>query len=93
MEVIVAGATGFVGKAVVAQCIANPKIAVVHVLTRRNIDVDLNSSPKVHVILHQDFQNYPQQLLEQLQASQGCIWYCYSAIVISITIKSTESEC
>lgn len=91
MEVIVAGATGFVGKEVVAQCIANPKIALVHVLTRRDIDVHLNSSPKVHVILHQDFQNYPQQLLEQLQSSRGCIWYSSSPQVVSL--KSDEREC
>lgn len=68
------GATGFVGREAVAQCIANPEISSILVLTRRNIDETLSQSSKVHVILHQDFQNYPPALLEQLKGSHGCIW-------------------
>lgn len=75
MKVIVTGATGFVGKEVVAQCIQNTAITSVLVLTRRDIEKNLSSDPKVHVILHQDFDTYPQELLGQLEGSQGCIWY------------------
>ncbi|KAJ9642086.1 hypothetical protein H2204_002455 [Knufia peltigerae] len=74
MKVIVTGATGFIGKQVVVQCIQNPTITSVIVLTRREIDKNLSSDPKVQVIIHQDFETYPQELLHQLQGSQGCIW-------------------
>lgn len=75
MKVIVTGATGFIGKQVVVQCIQNPTITSVIVLTRREIDKNLSSDPKVQVIIHQDFETYPQELLHQIQGSQGCIWY------------------
>jgi nucleoside-diphosphate-sugar epimerase len=74
MKVIVTGATGFVGKQVVSQCIDNPEISSILVLTRRNIDQNLSQSSKVRVILHHDFHNYPQELLKQLRGSHSCIW-------------------
>ena len=75
MKVIVSGATGFVGKEVVVQCIANPNITSVIVITRREIDAALSQSPKVRVILHNNFEEYPSDLLQQLRDAEGCIWY------------------
>src|ERR1700743_1906429 len=75
MKIIVTGATGFVGNKVVAECIANPAVSSVIVLTRRNIDETLSQNPKVQVILNQDFEHYPQDLLGRLKGSQGCVWY------------------
>jgi nucleoside-diphosphate-sugar epimerase len=74
MKVIVTGATGFVGKEVVAQVIANPTISSVVVLARREIDTSLSRHPKVKVILHEDFLTYSEDLLDKLQGTQGCIW-------------------
>ncbi|OAP65343.1 hypothetical protein AYL99_01315 [Fonsecaea erecta] len=74
MKIIITGATGFVGKEVVAQAIQNPGISSIIVLTRRHIDEQQSQSPKVRVILHDDFQSYPASLLEQLQGAQGCVW-------------------
>jgi hypothetical protein len=28
----------------------------------------------VNVIIHNDFSNYPQELLEQLKGAEGCVW-------------------
>lgn len=55
MKIILTGATGFIGGAVLKQCIATPSISTVFVLTRRDLPKDLSSSPKVKVILHDDF--------------------------------------
>jgi uncharacterized protein YbjT (DUF2867 family) len=74
MKVIVTGATGFVGREAVAQCIADPTISEVIVLTRREIDASVSHSPKVQVIFHHDFETYPQGLIEQLRRAKGCIW-------------------
>ncbi|KAJ9611168.1 hypothetical protein H2200_004351 [Cladophialophora chaetospira] len=74
MKVIVTGATGFVGREVVVQCIANSDITSVIVITRREIDVTLSQNPKVRVILHNNFEDYPSDLLQQLEEAEGCIW-------------------
>lgn len=87
MKVIVTGATGFVGKQVVVQCIETPGISSIIVLSRRDIDEALSKNPKVHVILHQDFLSYPHDLLEQLKGSQGCIWCVRSCLVDCHTEK------
>ncbi|EXJ73591.1 uncharacterized protein A1O5_03353 [Cladophialophora psammophila CBS 110553] len=46
MKIIIAGATGFVGKEVVVQSIENSRISSIIVLTRRHIDKILSQHPK-----------------------------------------------
>lgn len=74
MKIVLTGATGFIGGAVLQQCIAKPSISTIFVLTRRDLPKDLSSSPKVTVILHDDFMSWPDSLLEQLRGAEGCIW-------------------
>lgn len=74
MKVIVTGATGFVGGEVVKQCISNPSITSILVISRRDLPKDLSQSSKVKVILHQDFSSWPSSILEQLEGAEGCIW-------------------
>lgn len=73
-KIIVTGATGFVGEAVVKQCIQNKNVEEVIVLTRKPISKDLLSSSKVNMIVHEEFAQYPDSLLNQLSGAQGCIW-------------------
>jgi nucleoside-diphosphate-sugar epimerase len=73
-EDLLTGATGFIGGAVLKQCIASPSISTVFVLTRRDLPKDLSSSPKVKVILHDDFLSWPDSVLEPLKGAEGCIW-------------------
>jgi uncharacterized protein YbjT (DUF2867 family) len=74
MKVIVTGATGFVGREVVARCIVHHRITNVIVLARRAIDDTLSKDPKVQVIVHEDFSTYPSSLMEQLKGAEACIW-------------------
>lgn len=74
MEVIVTGATGFIGGEVVKKCIAHPSIDSVLVLSRKEIPANLSDSKKVKVILHKDFSEYPESLLEELSGAVGCVW-------------------
>ncbi|KAK4148550.1 hypothetical protein C8A00DRAFT_19637 [Chaetomidium leptoderma] len=74
MKVIVAGSTGLVGSALVRQCIANDKISHVFALTRKPLTEAVAKSPKVSVILHDDFSTYPSELLSQLTGAEGCLW-------------------
>jgi len=75
MKVIVTGATGLVGSAVVRQCIANEKITHAFVLTRKPLPETVTASTKVTVITHDDFSSYPANLLEKLAGAEACIWY------------------
>jgi len=75
MKLIVTGATGFIGNEVLRQCIANPEVTSVLVVSRREPAKDLMAFPKVKVILHEDFSEWPASLLEQLEGAEGCIWY------------------
>lgn len=74
MKVIITGATGLVGRALVRHCIANDKISHALVLTRKPLTEDVAKNPKVTVITHDDFSSYPPKLLEQLAGAEGCLW-------------------
>lgn len=74
MKIIITGATGFVGKAVVEECIQNPLVTSIIVLTRRPISDELSANVKVTTILHDNFEQYPDDLLDRLKGAQGCIW-------------------
>ena len=74
-KIIVTGATGFIGSNVVKQCTKNTEVAEVIVLTRKPIDEELSRNSKVNVMLHEEFSQYPDDLLEQLKGAVGCIWW------------------
>ncbi|KPM33878.1 hypothetical protein AK830_g12694 [Neonectria ditissima] len=74
MKVIVTGATGLVGKEMVRQCLADPRITKVVILTRRAVSMDVESHPKTEVVMHQDFSRYSDDLLRRLQGASACLW-------------------
>jgi nucleoside-diphosphate-sugar epimerase len=79
MEVIIAGATGYVGSTVLDNCIADPTIAKIYVLTRRPLEPSVtdNDMKKVEVIIHTDWLNYEPTLLKRLANVRACLWYSY----------------
>lgn len=72
-HIIVTGATGSAGSAILACALQSPSISQISVLSRRPVKLAENH-PKAHVIIHEDFENYPQDVLEQLKGVTGCIW-------------------
>ncbi|KAI0008414.1 hypothetical protein F4779DRAFT_450959 [Xylariaceae sp. FL0662B] len=74
MKVIITGATGFVGGALVRQAIADDRITHAFVLTRRPLSEEVSKSEKLTVIQHQDFSTYPPDLLKQLAGAEACLW-------------------
>jgi len=78
MHIILTGATGTVGAAVLRHCLASPTITQLSILSRREFalptDNDLDVQ-KARVIVHTDYATYPDGLLSTaLKDAQGCIW-------------------
>jgi uncharacterized protein YbjT (DUF2867 family) len=84
MHLILTGATGLVGTAVLNAMIRTKGITKISVLTRRPIKF---TDDRINVIMHKDFTSYDSELLDKLQGAQGCVW----ALGISQTQVSKES--
>ncbi|PHH92451.1 hypothetical protein CDD83_7304 [Cordyceps sp. RAO-2017] len=74
MKVIVTGATGQAGREVVQHCIDSPQITKVVILTRRAVCGDVESHPKIEVVMQQDFSHYPEAVLRRLEGAEACLW-------------------
>jgi uncharacterized protein YbjT (DUF2867 family) len=77
MHIILTGATGTVGAAVLKHCLASPNVTQLSILSRRQfalptgdgLDID-----KAHVIVHEDYSTYPDTLSTMLKGAEGCVW-------------------
>ncbi|KAL2018374.1 hypothetical protein VTK56DRAFT_909 [Thermocarpiscus australiensis] len=83
MHLILTGATGLVGTAVLDAMIRAKDITKISILSRRPVKFN---DERINVILHKDFTNYDDNLLEKLQGAQGCVW----ALGVSQTQVSKE---
>ncbi|KAK5701221.1 hypothetical protein LTR17_022797 [Elasticomyces elasticus] len=72
-HIILTGATGQAGAAVLAYALKAESISRVSILSRRPVKLAENE-PKANVILHADFEKYPDDILNQLKGATGCIW-------------------
>ncbi|KAL1302601.1 hypothetical protein AAFC00_002977 [Neodothiora populina] len=78
MKIILAGATGFLGSEVLRQCIAKSSyVQHVYAVVRKPLeDRKLAQDPKCTEIVLEDFEQWPQHLLElfKQEGVRGCIW-------------------
>ncbi|GAA5902897.1 hypothetical protein JCM6882_009155 [Rhodosporidiobolus microsporus] len=77
MQLIITGATGTAGSEVLRQALLDARVTAVTVLTRRPLPPHVapsSPSPKLRVLLHDDFASYPASLLSQLKGYDACIW-------------------
>ncbi|KAI7361133.1 hypothetical protein KC336_g21875, partial [Hortaea werneckii] len=75
MKLILTGATGFIGAAVLDHALTHPLITQVVALSRRPLPIHHHHS-KLHTIIHRDFTTYPPSLLhnEYLRDAEAVIW-------------------
>jgi hypothetical protein len=73
VHIILTGATGLVGSAVLAQLLHSSTITRVSILSRRPVAAT-EGHKKANVIIQSDYSTYPQSLIDQLQDADGCIW-------------------
>ncbi len=71
MNVILTGATGFVGKEALAQLLERAEVSKVTSIARRALDV---SHPKLESLVHEDFTSYGSDIVEKLSDHGACIW-------------------
>ncbi|KAJ7665463.1 hypothetical protein DFH06DRAFT_1187433 [Mycena polygramma] len=77
MHIILTGATGTVGAAVLRNCLASPAITQLSILSRRQFTLPSGDGldvQKAHVIVHEDFAAYPSNLTDILRGADGCVW-------------------
>jgi uncharacterized protein YbjT (DUF2867 family) len=75
MHLILTGATGLVGSAVLDAMLRTSEITRISILARRSVAMaDQAKDPRVHVIPHADFGAYGPDVLGQLQGANGVIW-------------------
>ncbi|KAN0108822.1 hypothetical protein V8E51_008564 [Hyaloscypha variabilis] len=73
MHLVLTGATGLIGSAVLQQMIVTPTVSKVSVLSRRPV-AQAEGHEKVKVIIHKDFTSYSPELLGQLKDVDGVVW-------------------
>jgi uncharacterized protein YbjT (DUF2867 family) len=76
MHLVLTGATGLVGSAVLHAMLTTESITQITILSRRPVPMAsaLESKVKVKVILHTDYTSYPAEILEQLKDAHGVVW-------------------
>jgi len=72
-KLILTGATGRIGSAVLQQCLLDTQVTSLVVLTRRPLP-DYVQFAKIKILVIPDFSNYTADVVEQLQGADGCIW-------------------
>jgi uncharacterized protein YbjT (DUF2867 family) len=73
-HIILTGATGLVGSGVLQQMLAMEGISQISILSRRPVKMVEGHEDKAKVILHTDYKNYDEALLEQLKDANGVVW-------------------
>ncbi|KAJ1555782.1 hypothetical protein HK405_013187 [Cladochytrium tenue] len=86
MNVVVAGASGFLGTELVRQALLGPcapRVASVVALARRPVadprstpdtSTDVPATPKFKSVVCTDFEHYPDSVLDVLRGADACIW-------------------
>ncbi|EGO58728.1 hypothetical protein NEUTE1DRAFT_38537 [Neurospora tetrasperma FGSC 2508] len=75
MHLILTGATGLIGSAVLDAMIKTKDITKISIISRRPVKMAEDAKdPRINVILHKDFEKYDSEVLNQLQGATGCVW-------------------
>lgn len=75
MHLILTGATGLCGSAVLDDMIKRKDVTKISIISRRPVKMAEDSKdPRINVILHKDFEKYDAELLNRLEGAIGCVW-------------------
>ena len=75
VHLILTGATGLVGSAVLDAMIKTSAVTKISIISRRPVKMAEDAKdPRIDVILHKDFENYDQAVLDRVKDATGCVW-------------------
>ncbi|KAK3361022.1 nucleoside-diphosphate-sugar epimerase [Lasiosphaeria ovina] len=87
MHLILAGATGLVGSAVLDAMLKISDVTRISILSRRSVPMaEAANDARINVIIHTDFSSYDSSVLQKLGDADGCVW----ALGISQTLVGKE---
>lgn len=80
MQLIIAGASGYLATEVVRQALSLPKITSVIALARRQVSAPDNLGPgadvsKLKSVVVKDYDEYSEDAKSQFAKADACIWY------------------
>ncbi|KAH7420163.1 hypothetical protein BKA64DRAFT_34464 [Cadophora sp. MPI-SDFR-AT-0126] len=73
MHLVLTGATGLVGSAVLQTMLTTPSISKISILSRRPV-AQAEGHAKAMVIIHKDFAEYGDEVLDGLKDVKGVVW-------------------
>lgn len=73
MHLILTGATGLVGSAVLHSMLTTPSVTKISILSRRPV-AQAEGHEKAKVIIQKDFATYEKGVLEELKDAHGVVW-------------------
>lgn len=74
MKLIIAGATGFVGRNLLKEALACSDITSIVTLGRRPVVSEYAERAKVTNIVLDDLEHYPASVMEKIADADACIW-------------------
>ncbi|ROW15271.1 hypothetical protein VPNG_03087 [Cytospora leucostoma] len=75
MHLILTGATGLVGSAVLDAMLKTADVTKISIISRRPVKMAEDAKdPRVNVIIHKDFEEYGPDLLSKVDGATGCVW-------------------
>lgn len=82
MKIIVAGATGLLGREIVRQALHIREITQVIALARKPVQLEegLDSS-KIKTVVIRDYGDYPDEVKAEFAGADACIWWVPSSLL------------
>jgi uncharacterized protein YbjT (DUF2867 family) len=74
MKVLVVGATGLIGGAILDECILRPEITSIVAFSRRALTTNLTDNDKLHVVIIEDFASWSIETLQSVQDADVMLW-------------------
>ncbi|CEJ83951.1 hypothetical protein VHEMI03315 [[Torrubiella] hemipterigena] len=75
MKIIVTGATGLVGQAIIRQCLSHKGVESVVAVARKPISIDdVGDTTKLKSVVVQDYEEYPAAIIAEFADADVCIW-------------------
>jgi len=74
MKVLITGGTGTIGKQALLHALLRPEITSVVALSRKELPTDISNNSKLKVIILKDFNDWSQDILEEIKDADAMIW-------------------